>query len=424
MAKKIDINNQAVAVGTEDDAFTLQTLSERIVQVDDSLRAKAEHAVNCLLTARNWFVGYYIVEYEQHGSDRARYGEQLLKVLAKHINRKGMTDRRLREYRQFYRTYPYIGQEIVSYLNPQVENILQPAIAKLPDSQTSKLRSLTAKSSSATEIWRSATAKFTPVQLEPWQTSPDRLLHRLSATHLILLSEITEPLKRAFYEQETMRGSWTVKELDRQISSLYYERSGLSKDKQALARHIQNQSESLEPQHILHNPMTLEFLGLQEQDVYTETKLETAILDHLQRFLMELGQGFCFEHRQRRVLIDHDYFKADLIFYHRILHCHVIIDLKIDRYRHEYASQLNTYKNYYRHEIMQPGDNPPIGLLLCTDYSDTLVRYSTEGLEDIYVSRYLLQLPSEESIRQYLLDNIQSMDENAENSEFENLSPV
>lgn len=234
MAKKIDINNQAVAVGTEDDAFTLQTLSERIVQVDDSLRAKAEHAVNCLLTARNWFVGYYIVEYEQHGSDRARYGEQLLKVLAKHINRKGMTDRRLREYRQFYRTYPYIGQEIVSYLNPQVENILQPAIAKLPDSQTSKLRSLTAKSSSATEIWRSATAKFTPVQLEPWQTSPDRLLHRLSATHLILLSEITEPLKRAFYEQETMRGSWTVKELDRQISSLYYERSGLSKDKQAL----------------------------------------------------------------------------------------------------------------------------------------------------------------------------------------------
>lgn len=400
-----DENMQPVAT-TPEMAMTIEQLADRIALVDETLRQQAAHAVNCMLTARNWFIGFYIVEFEQHGANRAQYGEQLLKTLAKRINRKGMSDRRLREYRQFYCTYPYIGQEIVSYLKPQVENILQPAIAKLPDPKTSKLRSLTAKSSSATEIWRSATAKFAPVQLEAWQTTPDRLFHRLSATHLLMLSTIEDSLKRAYYEQETIRGCWTIKELDRQISSLYYERSALSKDKAALKRYIQQTAEPIETRHILRDPMTLEFLDLPEADVYTETKLETAILDKIERFLMELGQGFCFEHRQKRVLIDHDYFKADLIFYNRILHCHVIIDLKIDRYRHEYASQLNTYKNYYRYEVMQPGDNPPIGLLLCTDYNDTLVKYSTEGLEDVYVGKYLLQLPSEETIRQFLIENM------------------
>lgn len=169
--------------------------------------------------------------------------------------------------------------------------------------------------------------------------------------------------------------------------------------------------ESMQPHHYLRDPLTLEFLGIPETDVYTETKLESAILDNLQSFLMELGQGFCFEARQKRILIDHDYFKADLIFYNRILHCHFIVDLKIDRYRHEYASQLNTYKNYYRHEVMQPGDNPPIGLLLCTDYSDTLVQYSTEGLSDIYVGKYMLHLPSTETIRQYLIDHMPKQSE-------------
>ena len=189
-----------------------------------------------------------------------------------------------------------------------------------------------------------------------------------------MLSEIQDPLKRAFYEHELIQGCWSTRQLDRQISTLYYERSALSRDKEALKQHMLSTThESMQPHHYLRDPLTLEFLGIPETAVYTETKLESAILDNLQSFLMELGQGFCFEARQKRILIDHDYFKADLIFYNRILHCHFIVDLKIDRYRHEYASQLNTYKNYYRHEVMQPGDNPPIGLLLCTDYSDTLL---------------------------------------------------
>ena len=182
---------------------------------------------------------------------------------------------------------------------------------------------------------------------------------------------------------------------------------GLSKDKNALQRLTAKTAQQITPREILHNPVTLEFLGMEQQDVYTETKLETAILNNLQRFLLEMGRGFCFEYRQKRILIDQDYYKADLIFYHRILKCHVIIDLKIDRLRHEYASQLNLYMNYYKHEVMQEDDNPPIGLLLCTDYGQTTVQYATEGLsQNLFVSKYRLQLPSEDDIRKYMLENI------------------
>ena len=390
-------NMQPMTVGTEG-AMTLGQLADRIVQVDETLRQQAAHAVNCMLTARNWFIGFYIVEFEQHGADRAQYGEQLLKTLAKRISRKGMDWRSLYDFRTFYNVYPQLQSEILRYLQSQMQ--------RLTDISVKKLQSLSAIFHSTENqplpILQSAIAK----SLEPWQTAADCLFHRISYTSLRMLSQISDPLKRAFYEFELIQGCWTTRELDRQISSLYYERSALSKDKSALLRYIQQTAEPMEPRHIIRDPMTLEFLDLPEADVYTETKLETAILDKIEQFLMELGQGFCFEHRQKRVLIDHDYFKADLIFYNRILHCHVIIDLKIDRYRHEYGSQLNTYKNYYRHEVMQPGDNPPIGLLLCTDYNETLVKYSTEGLEDIYVGKYLLQLPSEETIRQYLIDNM------------------
>ena len=244
-------------------------------------------------------------------------------------------------------------------------------------------------------------------KLEEWATPPERLFNRLNYSCLLYLTSIDDPLKRAFYEQETIHGCWTYTELDRQVSSQYYERMGLSKDKKALQRLTAKNAQQITPREILHKPVTLEFLDIEQQDVYTETKLETAILNNLQRFLLEMGRGFCFEYRQKRILIDQDYYKADLIFYHRILKCHVIIDLKIDRFRHEYASQLNLYMNYYKHEVMQEDDNPPIGLLLCTDYGQTTVQYATEGLsQNIFVSKYRLQLPSEDDIRKYMLENI------------------
>jgi len=378
--------------------MNFESLVGRINQVQDMLQAQTAHAINLAVTARNWLVGFYIVEFEQHGEDRAKYGENLLKNLAKRLNRRGLGERRLYEFRLIYIIYPQIGQVIADYIaKNNRQDILRLPTAKLQiveNLEDDNLRLLTAKSHG-----------------EEWQTPADRLFNRLSATHLVLLSNIKDPLKRAFYEQETIRGCWTVKELDRQISSQYYERMGLSKDKKGLQRLTDKNVQQLTPRDIIHDPVTLEFLGLQSQDVYTETRLETIILNHLQMVLMEMGRGFCFEARQKRILVDQDYFKADLIFYHRILKCHVIVDLKIDRFRHEYASQLNLYMNYYKHEVMQADDNPPIGLLLCTDYGETTVQYATEGLsQNLFVSKYRLQLPSEEEMRQYLLESATEAD--------------
>ena len=375
--------------------MNFESLVGHINQVQDVLQAQAAHAVNLSLTARNWLVGYYIVEYEQHGEDRAKYGDKLLKNLARRLNRRGLGERRLYEYRLTYQVYPQLSGIVAEYV--------------VKNGQDEILRLTTAKSEDSTvliEKLRSSTA-ISVVPQEAWQTPAKSLFYKLSATHLIYLSNFDNDLKRAFYEQEAIRGCWTVTELDRQVSSQYYERMGLSKDKKALQKLAVKNAQQLAPRDILHNPVTLEFLGIESQEVYTETKLESYILNHLQAFLLEMGRGFCFEARQKRILIDQDYFKADLIFYHRILKCHVIIDLKIDRFRHEYASQLNLYMNYYKHEVIQADDNPPIGLLLCTDYGVTTVQYATEGLsQNLFVSKYRLQLPSEDDIKQYLLENI------------------
>lgn len=236
---------------------------------------------------------------------------------------------------------------------------------------------------------------------------PDMLFKRLPYSNLIVIAQIDNPAKRAFYELEAIKGCWSNKELGRQIHSLYYERSGLSQDKEKLSAMVQQQAVALQPKDILHTPVALEFLGLEAKEVVLESDLEKAIIDHLQEFLLEMGTGFCFEARQKRILVDSDYFKADLVFYHRILKCHVIVEVKVDRFRHEYASQLNTYLNYYKNEVMQPDDNPPIGILLCTDKGDTLVKYATAGLDqNIFVQKYLVNLPSEDDIKTFIANGL------------------
>ena len=380
-----------------------ESLVGRINLIQDALQEQAAHAVNLSLTARNWLVGYYIVEFEQRGEDRAKYGEKLINRLAERINRKGFEPRRLREFRQLYIVYPSLGHEVVKYIQKNQLLLFQSDESSIWRLPSAKLQN---DDNQINEKWRMPSAK-----LEEWSTPPDKLFNRLNFSCLLYLTSIEDPLKRTFYEQETIRGCWTFKELDRQVSSQYYERMGLSKDKKALQRLTAQKSQQSTPSDIIHDPVTMEFLGIESQDIYTETKLETAILNNLQKFLLEMGRGFCFEHRQKRILIDQDYYKANLIFYHRILKCHVIIDLKIDRFRHEYASQLNLYMNYYKHEMMQEDDNPPIGLLLCTDYGVTTVQYAIEGLtQNRFVSKYRLQLPSEDEIRHYLLENISEED--------------
>ena len=383
--------------------MNFESLVGRINLIHDALQAQAAHAVNLSLTARNWLVGYYIVEYEQHGEDRAKYGEKLINKLSQRINRKGFEPRRLREYRQLYIVYPILGVEVAKYINANQSLLL--------DSKTSSIWQLLPAKLQLYDNQKNGIWRTLPAKLEKWATPPDRLFFRLNYSCLSYLTSIEDPLKRAFYEQETIRGCWTCRELDRQVSSLYLERMGLSKDKEALRRYVAQKAQQLTPKDILHDPVTLEFLDMESQDIYKETKLEAAILNNLQKFLLEMGNGFCFESRQKRILIDQNYHKADLIFYHRILKCHVIIDLKIDRFRHEYASQLNFYMNYYKHEVMQEDDNPPIGLLLCTDYGETTVQYAIEGLsQNIFVSKYGIQLPSEDDLRKNMLEGITEED--------------
>lgn len=374
--------------------MNFDSLVHTIHSVQDALQEQAAHAVNLALTARNWLIGYYIVEFEQRGEDRAEYGEQLLKKLETSIKKKGMTERRFREFRRLYIVYPQLGSEVAKYLVS-----LPIGFRNLLNNSAKEIRQTSAKSQ--IPAIRRTSAEL--VVAEDWMLPAEMLFNRISYSNLSLISQIDDPVKRSFYEIENIKGCWSNRELDRQISSSYYERSGLSKNKAALSAMVKQEAVKLTPVDILHEPVTLEFLGFKSKETWTESDLEEAIINHMQEFLLEMGNGFCFEARQKRILIDSDYFKADLIFYHRILKCHVIVDIKIDRFRHEYASQMNTYLNYYRYEVMQPDDNPPVGLLLCTGKGDTLVKYATAGLDqNIFVQKYMINLPSVEDLTSYI----------------------
>lgn len=384
--------------------MNFESLASNIQAIQETLQQQAAHAVNMALTTRNWLTGYYIVEYEQNGEDRAAYGEFLFQKLEERLKDKGMNVRRFREYRRLYQVYPQLGQPIIHYLSEH-EPIRRLLTAELNAGQ--KRRSLTA------ELQDNSMAASAPLSISvsrgenALQIPAEKLFRQLPCTHLIKLSTIDDPLKRVFYEMETIRGCWSARDLDRQIASLYFERSGLSKNKEALAAIINKEVQPLTPKDILNAPMALEFLGLDKQAVVKESDLEQAILDNIQTFLLEMGQGFCFESRQKRILVDEDYFSIDLVFYHRILKCHVIVELKTDRFRHEYASQLNLYLNYYKSEVMQPDDNPPIGLLLCTDHGETIVKYATAGMdENLFVRKYMIQLPSVDEIKEYISKSI------------------
>jgi predicted nuclease of restriction endonuclease-like (RecB) superfamily len=234
------------------------------------------------------------------------------------------------------------------------------------------------------------------------------LLSSLSFTHFVELIKVEPPLKRAFYEIECIRGTWSVRDLKRQIGSLYYERSGLSRNKKKLAAMVQAKVEQASPALAIRDPYVFEFLGLRPREVMPESNLERALLDKIEDFLLELGRGFCFEARQRRILIGDEHFFVDLVFYHRILKCHVLIELKSDSFSHEYLGQLNTYVSWYKQNEMSPGDNPPVGILLCTDKNHVLVKYALAGMNNqLFVSKYQLELPDEAQMRAFIEAQLQ-----------------
>lgn len=232
----------------------------------------------------------------------------------------------------------------------------------------------------------------------------DKLIQKLSFSHFVELQAIDNFTKRTFYEVECIKGTWDVRELKRQIGSLYYERSGLSLTPELLSNIVQSAiTKKFDIIDTIKSPYTFEFLGLKSKEVVYESTLEQALIDHLEEFMLELGHGFCFEAKQKRIIIGDKYYFCDLVFYNRVLKCHVLFELKVGGFAYEHIGQLKTYVNYYRKEIMLPDDNPPIGILLVTNKDNALVEYAISDYDkDIFVSKYLLELPSKEQLIRFI----------------------
>ena len=366
-------------------AWDFDALVTSIVHIHQQTQDFSAKAVNVALTLRNWLIGYRIVEFEQQGKDRAAYGERLLPVLAGRLAAAGLKRvdaRELRRFRLLYTVYPQIRETVTpEWLASLEADVLQSPPNALPPPKRETL---------SPESGILATA-------------PAPLIHRLSFSHLAELLDIADDTQRRFYELECIRGNWSVRELRRQITSQYYQRSGLSKDKAQLSALAHAAADTLQPAHIIRDPYVFEFLGLRSRDVMAESDLEDALLDRLEDFLLELGHGFCFEARQKRILIGEEHFFIDLVFYHRILKCHVLLELKTDAFRHEHLGQLNTYVAYYKKHQMTPGDQPPIGILLCSHKNDALVEFALGDLNNqVFVSRYAVELPRKEDMERFI----------------------
>lgn len=364
-------------------------LIDNVYQTHCQLQLNAKKVVNINLTIRNWLVGCYIVEFEQNGEDRAKYGTNLIGELASKLRVKGLKGfsvSALKNHRTFYLLYPQIGQSVISFLKDGKSQ-----------STTGELQKRLPLS-----IRRSAT----PELQEEYPILSETLLSQLSFTHFIELIKFDDPLERLFYEVETIKNNWSVRELERAINTALYVRTGLSKNKEAIIRKFKNQkpAQSID---VIRDPYFLEFLGLEERSEYSESELEQAILDHLQKFLIELGTGFCFEARQKRITFDNTHYRIDLVFYHRILKSHILIDLKIGKFDHTDAGQMNVYLNYYKDTEMSDGDNPPIGIILCGSKGEALAKYATSGIDNqLFVSKYLVQLPDKKVLENFIKEEL------------------
>lgn len=354
-------------------------LTSIIQSTHDAALSSAVKAINRLQTMRNWLIGYYIVEYEQNGKDRAEYGAKLLKKLEERVNRKGISTTLLKNSRSFYLHYPQMVDNLVPAISPTVSDQLVKQKEK------------------------------SPTVSDQFKTSGKKIISSLSFSHIVELLTLNDPLARYFYEQECIRCTWSVRELRRQISTNLYVRTGISANPEKLFSLPSVQGhDSAELQ--IRQPFTFEFLGLKAQDVVDEHDLEEALISHLQEFILELGKGFCFESRQKRIIIDDEYYYPDLVFYNRILHCGVIIELKNEEFSYENFGQLNAYVSHYRENEMQPGDNPPIGILLCTRKGKKMVEYALAGMDNqLFVSTYMLQLPDKKTLENFLLKQLEEV---------------
>lgn len=368
-------------------------LTKIIRDTHDAAQTTAVKAINRMQTMWNWLYGYYIIEFEQHGKDRAEYGTQLLKRLEERVNRKGLTETLFKNSRKFYRLYPQMVENIIGVISPTVSDKL--------------LETKDASGLCDTQMTENEHIENSPTVSDGFRTTGQMIISRLSFSHIVEIMTVDDPLARYFYEQECIKCTWSVRELRRQISTDLYVRTGISSNPEkmlslpSLQGHDNNELQ-------IRQPFTFEFLGLKANEVVGEKDIENALIDHLQDFLLELGKGFCFESRQKRIIIDDEYYYPDLVFYNRILHCGVIIELKDEEFSHQNLGQLNAYVSHYKEHEMQPGDNPPIGILLCTRKGKKMVEYALAGMDNqLFVSTYMLQLPDKKTLEEFLLKQLE-----------------
>ena len=354
-----------------DNNISFEILANSIHDINLKAGSMAKSAVNQLMTLRNWAIGYYIVEYEQDGKDKAEYGSNLLKKLENQLAEKGLNETLFRVCRQFYLTYPQIHSTVSNEFN-------------LLDFE-----------------------KCSTVSNE-FITSPEVLVRNLSFSHIREIMVVDDAFERFFYETECIKCNWSVRELRRQIKTNLYIRAGISKKPELL---MTQSTDNIKASALsIKDPFTFEFLGLEAKDAVSESDLEQALMDHLQEFMLELGEGFCFEARQKRIIIDDKYYFIDLVFYNRLLHCSVIIELKNDEFKHEDLGQLNSYVGYYKKNEMAEGDNPPVGILLCTDKGSEMVEYALSGMDNqLFVSTYMLHLPDKKKLQEFMLKEMKEM---------------
>ncbi|HBL52995.1 MAG TPA: DUF1016 domain-containing protein [Syntrophaceae bacterium] len=378
---------------------------DRILLILESARSSALRSVNTSQVVANWLVGREIVEEEQKGKARADYGELLMTALAERFKGDGIAGysvQNLRYMRQFYLTYSRLLT---------IFPIRHALRGKSSETDVSK-----ARINSRRKVALDGAIHFTDAQIhhaargESW--TPGLLHPNLSWTHYRTLLRVDKPDARSFYEVESLRNNWSARELERQINSLLYERLALSKDKKGLMRLAAKGQEIQKSADVFKDPVVMEFLGLPATPKLTESDLEQALIDNLQVFLLELGRGFAFVARQQRITLEGDHFYIDLVFYHTILKCYVLIDLKVGKLTHNDLGQIQLYVNYFDKERRADDDNPSLGLILCTDKNDAVVKYTLgeKGKDKIFASRYKLYLPTAAELKAELRREMSAID--------------
>jgi len=386
----------------------------RVCRILESARTSAARSVNTAQVVANWMVGREIVEEEQQGQERAGYAERLVALLSERLSADygaGYSAQNLAYMKQFYLVYPDLLPEAL-FQESEIFHAVRGKSSKPQQNGPKTVRSSirkampeTAKESQAgpenhvLNIFHAVRGK-----LEAWQLpvhKPGQLHPGLSWTHYRTLLRVDRKQARAFYEIEAARHAWSARELERQINSLMFERLARSRDKKGLMKLASEGQRVSLPMDVFKDPVVIEFLGLPESPRLVESTLEQALIDNLQTFLLELGKGFAFVSRQERITLDGDHFYIDLVFYHTILKCFVLIDLKVGKLTHNDLGQMQFYVNYFDRERRTEGDNPTLGLILSSHKNDAVVRYTLgePQTRKIFASRYQLYLPTEEELQ-------------------------